>query len=115
MLDQQFLLEREDARDAGMRRREDERDKEVERRYREAEQTASERHKELMDQTETAHKEEIKWLGKRVLAAVVIVTLVGAIIGAGWWTPPWVDQEPERVIVVTPTPIPPTPPSADKP
>jgi hypothetical protein len=86
MLDREFMLKREDARDVEMRRREDERDERMKKRE-------DERDSKLERLQERLHSRELWIIGGLVTGALVVGQIVAAIIeGAvsrgwepGWW------------------------------
>lgn len=93
MLDREFMLKRADRLDKEMRDREDIRDK-----------AQSDNHTELIKQARTFHWRELLVFG----VAIIVITLIGSLIDSGLWTPPFTEREPNEVITIPATPVPPT-------
>lgn len=100
ILDREFMLKREDARDAAMQAREDARDERIEK-----------HHREQLSQARGLHKRELIVLGFLVTIALIAGGIASAAIEAGLWTPPYLQRQVSEVVIVTPTPTLPTPTS----
>ena len=93
MLDREFMVKRQDARDAEMRRREDARDKEAER-----------RHNENLKLAKSAHWTQLVVIGIFVTVALVGGGIAAALIEGELWTPPGFHRQPSQTVAVTPEP-----------
>lgn len=91
MLDRQFMVQREDARDTEMRKREDDRDERVAARDDAQDKLAQERHDEQMKELRGQHWRELIVFGFLIgLATLCAAILDGAVSRGwqpGWW--PW--------------------------
>lgn len=89
---QNRLLLREDRRDAEMRQREDDRYLEMQNR------------EDLRDARVEARQTRQHWTEIIVFGVLIgVLTIIGSMIDAGWFGDPFHSDEPERVVVVTPT------------
>lgn len=78
LVDRKWVMAREDHRDKEMREREDARDA-----------TTARFHKEEIDTLKSQHRWQLIIFGALVTLAVVVSTLVGSMIQAGWISKPW--------------------------
>ena len=104
MLDREFMLKRADALDEAMHERQDALNAAMVKREDERDCRQEGQHKQLMRQASRIHLRELLILG----GAVIVIGFLGALVESGLWTPSFFDRQPNQIISLTPTPIPPT-------